>query len=699
MTVSAHRLFASLLLVSLTTAQESDHPFTLDPVVVTPSGRSQPLFETPYSAETIAVEELERQSYRSVPQVLRDIPGVLVQETAHGNGSPYIRGFTGFRNLFLIDGIRLNNSVFRDGPNQYWNTVDPFLIERLEVVKGPSSVLYGSDAIGGTVQAITRSPYGYGAEPSFAGELVQRFATAENYSIGRAEVSATNGSNIGLLVGMSLKHFGDLRGGKDIGRQPNTGYDEWSGDVKLEHFFGDHTRLVVAHQSLHQDDVPRTHKTIFAQSFEGTTVGSDRQRDLDQDRQLTYMQLHTEGLDGWFDGSTTSLSWHNQMEERDRIKGSGARELQGFDVGTLGFFQHFHSDTSLGRMSYGVEFYHDRVDSFLNKLGAQTAADDIQGPIADDATYDLLGVFLQDQIELSERWNAVVGARVQYAAVDADSVRDPVTDAPIALDDDWATVVGSVRLTYEAADDTNVFGGISQGFRAPNLSDLTRFDSARSNEFEIASPGLDPEFTVSYEVGVKIENERAATQASFFYTDIQDAITRVPTGGTNADGDFEIMKANVGDGFVAGVELGSAYELDEEWTLFGNATWMEGKAETYATSAPVISEEYLDRLMPLTTQLGLRWENESRTLWSEGLVIHAEKADKLSTRDKADTERIPPGGTPAYTVLDLRGGWQATEDITWTVGFENITNADYRIHGSGQNRPGANLIVGLRVSF
>jgi len=88
------------------------------------------------------------------------VPGVMVQKTGHGQGSPYIRGFTGFRTLLMIDGIRLNNAVFRDGPNQYWNTVDPFSIERLEVVKGPSSVLYGSDAIGGTVNVITRGPGG-----------------------------------------------------------------------------------------------------------------------------------------------------------------------------------------------------------------------------------------------------------------------------------------------------------------------------------------------------------------------------------------------------------------------------------------------------------------------------------------------------------------------------------------------------------
>ena len=93
------------------------------------------------------------QMAASVPEALSETPGVLVQQTAHGQGSPYLRGFTGFRTVALVDGIRLNNSTFRDGPNQYWSTIDALAITRLEVVKGPASVMYGSDAVGGTVNA------------------------------------------------------------------------------------------------------------------------------------------------------------------------------------------------------------------------------------------------------------------------------------------------------------------------------------------------------------------------------------------------------------------------------------------------------------------------------------------------------------------------------------------------------------------
>ncbi|MBI4711972.1 MAG: TonB-dependent receptor plug domain-containing protein, partial [Planctomycetes bacterium] len=120
-----------------------------DEIVVTASRREAKVFDSPYTISVIDSEEIQsRQMSRTTPDILSEEPAVMLQKTSMGQGSPYLRGFTGFRNVFLIDGIRLNNSTFREGPNQYWNTVDPFTIQRLEIVKGPASVLYGSDAIG-----------------------------------------------------------------------------------------------------------------------------------------------------------------------------------------------------------------------------------------------------------------------------------------------------------------------------------------------------------------------------------------------------------------------------------------------------------------------------------------------------------------------------------------------------------------------
>ena len=157
----------------------------LDEILVTATRTAQPSFTIPYSDAVISAKDFREQSYRSTPEALRDIPGVMVQKTSHGQGSPFIRGFTGFRNVFLIDGVRLNNSVMRDGPNQYWNTVDPFSLDRIEIIKGPSSVLYGSDAIGGTVASFTLSPYSYGRGVHANGRTLYRYSSGERSNIAR----------------------------------------------------------------------------------------------------------------------------------------------------------------------------------------------------------------------------------------------------------------------------------------------------------------------------------------------------------------------------------------------------------------------------------------------------------------------------------------------------------------------------------
>lgn len=664
---------------------------SLDEVVITATRSPVRLFEAPYTAEVITADQINERLYRTTPEALRDVPGVMVQKTSHGQGSPFIRGFTGFRNLFLIDGIRLNNSTFREGPNQYWSTVNPLTVQRYELVKGPSSVLYGSDAIGGTVNAITKTPTGYGEGSGHAGRAYYRGSTAERSSTIHGELSLTADRTLGAFIAGSGKWFGDLQGGADTGRLENTGYDEADADFKTEYFFNPDTRLVFAYQFVQQNNVPRTHSTIDAVPFAGSTVGTDLRRDLDQTRELVYVQFYAEQIEGFIDTMRLSLSYHRQDEVQDRIRGDRSRTVSGVDVNTLGFWAQFESPSPVGRWTYGIEFYRDWVNSF-------STGNEIQGPVGDDSTYDLFGVFVQNQIELTERLDLTLGGRYTFAAAEAGSVSDPVTGLPIRIEDEWDSLVGSARVSFEIIPDHwRVFGGISQGFRAPNLSDLTRLDSALSGEIETPSPDLEPEEFLAFEAGVKADYDNFALQAAYFYTDIDSIITRVPTGNI-INGESEITKRNGGEGFIQGVEAGASWRFHPEFTLFGNITWMEGETEQFPTSAPVSVTAPADRIMPLTGQIGLRWQPD-RKLWVEGVLVVADEQDKLSFLNRNDTQRIPPGGTPGYEVLSLRGGYNFHRNASLTVALENILDEDYRIHGSGTNEPGINLIVGLDVRF
>ncbi len=671
----------------------------LDPVVVTATRSSERTSRVPALIDSFDTRQLRRNSPRTLPQALQSLPGVLVQETAPGQGSPFLRGFTGFLNVLLIDGIRLNNSVFRSGPNQYWNTIDPWSLERLEVVKGPGSVLYGSDAVGGTVQAFIRNPYAYGKSWNAAGQALYRVSSAENSHVARLEASAGHGDAWALVLGTTFKHYGDLIAGDPLNRQPDTGYDDWAGDFKLERLLDDDTRLVFAYQHVQQNNVPRQHKTVNAKSFHGTSTGSELQRDLDQERWLAYVQFHQEAIGGVIDVIRASLSWHSQSELRDRIRppsGGGTenrRDLQGFDVGTLGAWVQLESDTALGRLVYGLEYYRDFVSSFSSR-------NPIQGPVADDATYDLLGIYAQVTRAAGERWTLIYGIRLNYAAADADSVQDPDTGTQTALSDNWTAVVASLRAVFELVPERwNLFGGVSQGFRAPNLSDLTRLDSARSGEFEIPSPGLDPEHYIAFEVGAKGHGSNFRAEVSLFYTVIRDQIIRSPNGVINGDGEAEVIKSNVGDGWIYGLEAAASLRVGRRITLFGNFTFQQGKVDAFPTSAAVEARDYIDRLMPVTAQLGVRWESADARFFVELVGVMADKADKLSARDAADTQRIPPGGTPGYGVVHLRGGWRIDGHTQLNAAIENLFDKSYRVHGSGHNMPGLNFVFSITRDF
>jgi len=679
------------------------------PVIITATRSLLPAFSSPFSTDSIEEGELLDRNYRTLPEALLYTPGVLVQRTGPGQASPFIRGFTGFRTLFLVDGVRLNNSVFREGPNQYWSTVDSYSVERLELVKGPSSVLYGSDAIGGTVNAITKSPMNYTpGQNTVDSSICYRVSSAERSHTLHAEIDATFGETFGIHLGLTGKHYGDIQSGHGSGRLHDSGYDEWDADFKGEFFLNADTRLVFAYQRVQQNNVPRWHSTNHAESFEGTTTGSnDRQRDLDQDRELLYVKLHAENVqNAFFDTLRVGLSWHDQSEIEDRIVSNGSRRKAGFDVGNVGFFLHLESPSSIGRLAYGVEFYHDNVNSFERR--SNEAGPRIQGPVADDSSYDLFGIYLQDTITVNDRLDLILGGRFNYASLRAGEVVDgednPVTGDVISVQDNWSAFVGSARAIYKIIpDQLNLFGGVSQGFRAPNLSDVTASRSAASGIFEVPALDLDPEYYVTFELGLKFRQNDFGASAAYYYTIISDMIIRSPTGETTGGiPDEQIVQGtNSGDGFVHGIELDAWYRFCNNFTLFGNATWMEGRVDTFLdiNDPDSLDRRAITRQMPLTGLIGLRYDEPDRKWWVEGTLQLVDNANILSPSDQGDSERIPPGGHESYAVASIRAGIRLSKNLTVTAACENLTNEEYRVHGSGINQPGRNFILGVELKF
>ncbi|MES2739173.1 MAG: TonB-dependent receptor [Verrucomicrobiota bacterium] len=690
---------------SETTEAEKKAPESLPEVVVTATRTEQAAIAAPAQVRQLSAEQLQERQVRSLPEALEELPGVMVQKTANAQGSPYIRGFTGFRNLALIDGIRFNNSTFRDGPNQYWNTIDSYAIDRIELVPGQGSVLYGSDAIGGTLNLFTKGAdfrheqAGY----FFHGLTAYRGSTAEESNMGRQEFQFGEGGRWGLHLGASLKSFGDIHAA-GLGDQPETDYDEWAYDMRLDVALDANWTLTAVHQQLRQNDAWRTHQTREGVSWHGTTVGTDVKRAYDQERTLSYVRLGGEKLEnlaGFIDAAslTVSLQSADEYEHRIRRPADNRVDYTQVELRTLGLDLQLQSDTSIGRFIYGVDYYRDWVSSGSQRyrLNGTLHSKGVQGPVGDDSTYDLLGAFLNYEVDLGSRVHLFLGARETYARVDIGRFADPST--PQAVDsysDSWTNFSASGRIVVDldSQDRFKVFGGIAQGFRAPNLSDLSRLDTALSGETELPSPGLDPEQFINYEIGLKAETRHFSGSLSYFYTQIDDMIVRRPLGGGTA------IKANAGEGFIQGIELAGEVRFNDNWSVFGHVTWTEGEVDQYPrANDPTVRRESASRVVPWMGRAGVRWQSTDRRFWGEFVSLSHSQYDNLTSSDKRDTQRMPADGNPSFNILTVRGGWQITENIGVTLALENLLDEEYRYTGSGSNEPGFGLVAGATIKF
>lgn len=700
--------FFSLLMTDFLFAQNSTSVAatnTSSPViVVTASRQPKEINSVPNVVHRIGVgEKIEQESIRTTPGIIDGLPSVLFQKTSYGQGSPFLRGFTGFRTLFLIDGIKLNNSVFREGPNQYWNTVDQYSISTGELVMGAGSVLYGSDAVGGTFNVLSLVPSFPSEVPSWNSKLHYRYSTAEDSNIGRIQAGLSPLKELSFIGGVTVKDFGDLEGGKKVGRQPHTGYDETDYDFRADYHPNENSLLTFCLQNLEQDDVWRTHRTIYGITWKGLSRGDDKVHSFDQRRNLSYIKYKTDIESGLFDGLEVSLSHHAQEEDLYRKKKDDKIELQGFDVETWGTSVKLSSDSMIGSIVCGVDYYRDNVDSYLEKYRSDGFLEkfEIQGPVADDSTYESAGIYLEDTISVKDGlFDIVPGMRYDYSRADAEKVKNPLDGKQFSLVDDWNVVAGSLRVLVplSANRDHVIFAGVAQGFRAPNLSDLTRYDIARSGELEVPSPDLKPEKYLSSEIGMKSRFSDLKLKACAYHTIIDEMIIRVPTG--DKAGDYlEVIKKNSGEGYIDGAEIMAEYSLSKMFSVSAALSTMYGEIDTYPSSKAEMQRDYISRLMPSTAKYTARLQQPLRRWWLEFQVVSADKADKLSADDKRDTQRIPAGGTPAYTVCHLKGGMIIRSDVVISASVENIFDKDYRIHGSGVNEAGRNFIVAVTCGF
>ena len=319
------KVFIISLLLSgvVTSAQQAEESKdtsirSLGEVVVTAQRHQQENLLVPYSVSILSQQRIGEMNARTTPEALMGTNGVFVQKTNHGGGSPFVRGVTGNQTLILVDGIRLNNSTFRYGPNQYLNTIDPFTIQRIEVAKGTGSVQYGTDAIGGVVHILTRDPQFATGKSGVHGRVIGKYMTGNMEKTIRGEANYS-GKKFAFITGVVKKNFGDLVGGDTTGRQSPSGYDEWSLDMKAKFLLTENIRLTVANQFLQQKNVPVYHKVLL-ENFAVNEMDP-------QQRLLSYARLDLQGRSRLMKQTEISLSYQQSIEGRNSLK-NGSTSLR-----------------------------------------------------------------------------------------------------------------------------------------------------------------------------------------------------------------------------------------------------------------------------------------------------------------------------------------------------------------------------------
>jgi iron complex outermembrane receptor protein/hemoglobin/transferrin/lactoferrin receptor protein len=662
---------------------------------------------------------MEPRAPRSAPDALRYEPGVYVQQTAHGQGSAYIRGRTGQQTAILFDGIRLNNSTFRQGPNQYVFTIDSRTIESIEVLRGGASTLIGSDAIGGVIDARPVEPR---LDPSLRTlqlhpGLMLRYATADQEFGGRVQLDAQLGPRLAILAGVGYRRAGELRAGGAIASpvtgevpevprfaedgvtQLGTGFKELAWDARVVAELGRAGRLTAAAYDYRQFDAPRTDLCPPPHATRDTCLTYE-----EQFRTLAYLRLDG----GWGTAAREArlaLSYQNQHERRRYARPSSFVENGGRDdVHTVGAIARFESarhrllpELAL-LLRYGGDLYRDalRSQAWTELTDLAQVVHASRGQYLDGASYLWGGAYLQVELAIVERLTIRGGGRFSGAAARAPA--DPESGSR-AVDRRWLTGVGQIGAELQLVRGLSLMTSLDRSYRAPNLDDLTSRQQTGPG-FQFENSELQAETALTLELGLRLDRGRVQAAVWGAWAFLDDGIERSPrsvaecpaaTPQCNASWNrFQLVNLR-GAALIQSVEGMARVFLPLGLSARATVAWAKGEGPDPRSGQRGLLP--LSRIPPLNGTLELLWRHRLGIYAGAGLRWALEQT-ALSLGDQSDA-RIPTGGTPGFAVVDLRAGCRLRRNLLAALVLENLGDAAYRTHGSSVNGPGRGLVVSL----
>jgi len=652
--------------------QDSIITHTLSEVVITASRHNSVSLNTSEAISILGSKPIQNNQLRSAPEALMLMPGVFVQKTNHGGGSPFLRGLTGNQTLLLIDGIRLSNATVRYGPNQYFNTLDVFSLSKIEVLRGSGSVQYGSDALGGTIQAFSKDAE-IRAKPEWGGTLVTRLATHGMEQSLHAEAQY-GGAKAAMRGGFTWRNFGDIVGGDTTGRQSPNGYNELDFDVKGKVLLSPSGILTIAFQNVHQSDIPVYHK-IMLENYVVNKMDP-------QKRMLGYARINKTLNKGIWKSAIITLSGQRSEEGRvSRKKGSNIERIENDQVCSASFASEINTSVgSIWSATSGIEVYHDLVYSTRTDndivSGVQISK---RGLYPDAAIMTSIASFTLHTFDFEE-WCFTTGVRYNTYAIRVEEDETGKTRlTPSAL-------VGNIAVMRKINTKSNVFISANTGFRAPNIDDLGTLGIV-DFRYETPNFNLKPENSFQYQIGYKYRSGKLKSETFIYRNELYNLIVRNKAEGESVEGYPVYQKENVERAFIQGLETDFGYKFGEQWFLSGTLTYTYGQNIT--------KNEPVRRIPPLFCRLEIEYTHTS--WWCNFECQAAAKQDRLAKGDTEDN-RIPAGGTPAWNIFNINAGYKL-HFVKFDICIQNLLNQDYRYHGSGVNGYGRSALFSCSVKF
>jgi outer membrane receptor protein involved in Fe transport len=676
------RTLIPVLLGILTCADVLAEQYRLDEILVTATRRTVSIAEV--SSGLTLVDGASARDQKLVTDALAVEVGVFLQQTTPGQGAPIIRGLKGSSVLHLVDGIRLNNAIFRSAPTQYFALVPTGAVERIEVLRGTPASLYGSDAVGGVVQLVTRVPRFDSEQTAYRGEVYAAYDTAELGRMLSGTIDAGN-SRIATSFSADLLETGDRRTGSGERIGPS-GYESRAARWVLAGRPDENRSWLFDVHYLEQPETPRVDELV--PGF-GQPEPSSSEFFFKPNR-----RVFVHGKYGHEDGAlgldwNVDLAWQRIDDDRtSRDFEATDRRYESNRSDLYGLVASGSRVSDSGSWVAGVEAYLDEVSSRRSEENLVDGQVTVLTPrFPDGSEIERFALFGNTERYVSERNILSGGLRVSH-----ENVSLPATPVSVAASVDVTDTSGDIGWIFNASEDWQVVANAGFGFRAPNVFDLGTLGNRPGNRFNIPNPELDSERVVQFDAGVRYSGERARFELMVYTLDYSDRITSVLTGDVTPEGRDVVQSVNAADSTIRGFEGGAGFDISDAISVDAvlNYTWSEQRV-------PGSPAEPGDRIPPLSGRLNVGYDAGGDFRLDAWLRFAGEQ-DRLSARDAGDI-RIDPNGTSGWGILGARGTWDVRSGWQFTLGIDNVLDKRYRVHGSGLDAPGRNFMVSLRKTW